>query len=1141
MRVVQISTEDLNGGAARACYRLLQGLRRIGVDASMVVRHKSSGEASVVEVRPETDPGSMRSLLSDRAIQECYLDPRRRPDAAPFSSTHAGFDLRGVRQVADAEVLHLHWISFFQSMVGVQQLAASGRPVVWTLHDMRPFTGGCHYAGSCHGYRHTCTACPQLADDPAGLVPAELNEAASVLSALGITLVTPSRWLAGLARESAVFSRARIEVIPNAIDTDLYEPGRRAAGRQRLGVDDDAVVVLFGAASIDDPRKGAVEMLEALRLAVGHPRVAPLVDRGRLHLVRFGQRGAPIEGLPTPVVDIDYSDDETSLAELYAAADLFVLPSRDDNLPNTMIESLSCGTPVVAFATGGIPDAVRDGDTGWLAPPMDVRRLAEALEDAIVHPDKRVDRGGRGRAAAVSEYGLAIQAERCLALYTDLLAGRGLTTGGASSTPAANAPEAHVAPTVPLAAEVPAVDGGPRAHALAEAMPEYARRLSAALQESDADRQSRLTQVETLDRLLREADSDREARLTQIHELGDLLGEATLDCEARLTQIHQLGDLLREATLDREARLTQIHQLGDLLREANADREARLTQIHQLGALLHTATEDAAARLAHMHTFEQLLAATTRQAEETRFELEQIRAEQSLAHVAARADRHDAARRPLVAIDVTPILPGSENGGAKGLVLALLEGFAQARRHRYLLLTSDHNHDSFAAFETPDMTLARRLFERGRRIAGLGPLAQHGVDLLLCPMTDPQHAEPGVPTVSVIYDLQHLAYPDFFSAAERGHRDGFFSRVRQTADAIVCISEFTRREVIARLGIDEARVSAIPIAVHARLPLPPAEQVQAVRERYGLEDAPFLLFPANGWPHKNHRVLLVAFARVVRERPDLRVRLVLAGNLLGMSQELSEAVETMGLADRVRLVGFVPDADLAALWRGAACLVFPTLYEGFGIPLVEAMRFGTPIISSDAASLPEVGGDAARYVDPRRPGDIAAAIIEMLEHPTLHHELTVRGAQRLSRFDTGAMVRSYLDVIDRALAVKGHVQVARVEGLFADRWLGPSTTALSGPSSKGRSWTFDMQFPEWLPHRRATIHIDLNGRAVRRLVVVRGQTTQVVVKVPPHGGYVRLRIHPSFVPGTNGDQRELTAVLVKAELSESSGEVVHVI
>jgi glycosyltransferase involved in cell wall biosynthesis/SAM-dependent methyltransferase len=648
---------------------------------------------------------------------------------------------------------------------------------------------------------------------------------------------------------------------------------------------------------------------------------------------------------------------------------------------------------------------------------------------------------------------------------------------------------------------------------------------------------------------LRQVEVEASARLQNTVILEALLAEANADRAARLELLQgaeqQFEAVLQEANADRAARLTQIQELERQLQEANADRAARL------GLLQERAVSE--------QQLEQMLDTTREALMAVRAEFDELRTKTvapRTPRVALSLLRHKTSpERPLVAVDVTPILPGSENGGAKAFVLELLQGFAKRGRHRYLILTTPVNHESFAAFEQTGMTrlclaeaaaqarwprLGGRLQQEPRRGAGTGPLHTRGADLLFCPMTDPVHVERGIPTVCTVYDLQHLAYPSFFTAEERANRDAFLNRVRHAASAVVCISEFTRGDVISRLGLGPERVWAIPIAVHSRLVPPSEEAVQHARTHFGLGDAPYAFYPANGWPHKNHRLLLVGFAQLVAERPEIPLHLVLVGNLLQLAPELQEAVVRMGLAERVHLLGFVSDEELSALWRGAFCLLFPSLYEGFGMPLLEAMQFGTPIVCSQLASLSEVGGEAARYIDPRRPADIGVALQELFDQPALRRALIERGGQQLKSFRSAHMVERYLGVFDEVRSRGVHVLTPSVEGVFGDRWLGRIVTAVAGASHRQRVWDFEIHIPDWHPHPTATVVYDLDGRKRRKLHLKRGQTRHLQIDVPPAGGEVRLDVSPSFIPRANGDFRELTVQLVRCQLRESkSGEVVY--
>jgi glycosyltransferase involved in cell wall biosynthesis len=242
------------------------------------------------------------------------------------------------------------------------------------------------------------------------------------------------------------------------------------------------------------------------------------------------------------------------------------------------------------------------------------------------------------------------------------------------------------------------------------------------------------------------------------------------------------------------------------------------------------------------------------------------------------------------------------------------------------------------------------------------------------------------PAAATVHDLQHELYPQFFSRAERTYRRLVYGRTVAAAKIVIAISEHARQTVIERYGLDPHRVVAIPLGVdHERLS-PGTE----LRE-------PFLLYPANGWRHKNHARLFEAFALVRRSRPELR--LVLTGT--GHPATLPDGVESRGR---------VPDDELVRLYRTASALVFPSLYEGFGLPALEAMACGCPVACSNATSLPEVCGDAAQLFDPTSAEDIARAIEDVLDDPAPY---VARGLSRAAGYSWEATARRHKDVYRR--------------------------------------------------------------------------------------------------------------------------------
>ena len=381
-----------------------------------------------------------------------------------------------------------------------------------------------------------------------------------------------------------------------------------------------------------------------------------------------------------------------------------------------------------------------------------------------------------------------------------------------------------------------------------------------------------------------------------------------------------------------------------------------------------------------------------------------------------------------IAVDVTPIQVGGECGGAKPFVIELIKGLAAAtRRHDYRLLTAAHNHEAFASHEAPNVTRQRVDTTEARSVAQ--GLRQAGIDLLFCPMTAPTYAEDGPPTVSVLYDLQHLAYPEFFDRTELAHRARFYRDLVHRVHHVVCISEFSRASLIEHFHVPRDRTSVVPIAIQDRLPhVEPGAAWTALASR-GVPRRPFAFYPANFWPHKNHRLLLLAFRRFLSEHPESDLQLVLTGEPLGESAYVRAAIERMGLSSRVHVAGFVSEAELGALWSAASLLVFPSLYEGFGIPLTEAMAFDVPILCSREGSLPEVGGEDAAYFDARTPQTLVDALALAVDRPDEMRRMAVRARGRLSAFSPGVVVDRYLDVIEHVAADASSMRVPMVTAL----------------------------------------------------------------------------------------------------------------
>lgn len=415
MTVVQLSTSDVSGGAARAAHRLHRGLREGGEDSRMFVKSKSSDEATVDRFIPPADTLSRvrRRFRKWRIEGDMNTYDESRPSGLePFSDDRTMYGAQVVDSMPDCDVINLHWIAGFVDVGAF--LEKTTQPVVWTLHDQNPFTGGCHYDYGCKKFTAKCGACPQLGSSDVGGLSRQIwkrKQTAYQRAGDRIHVVAPSRWLGRMARQSSLFGEFPVSVIPNGVDTEIFAPFDTAGLRRAMGISSDEQVLLFVAESTSNQRKGFSLLLEAVEEMSIHDNV---------HLLSVGAT-APEVDAPVPHHHLGRITNDRLLAAIYACADLFVIPSRQDNLPNTVLESMACGTPVVGFNTGGIPDMVRPGETGWLAEVGNVRELRQSIEQALRDDDARRRMGRRCREIVETEYTLDTQARRYRTLYRKLV------------------------------------------------------------------------------------------------------------------------------------------------------------------------------------------------------------------------------------------------------------------------------------------------------------------------------------------------------------------------------------------------------------------------------------------------------------------------------------------------------------------------------------------------------------------------------------------------------------------------------------------------------------------------------------------------------------------------------------------------
>lgn len=377
MKVAHLSTSEALGGAAQATYKLHRELIKQGIESKLYVRYPSS-------IRPN----EVYSLTKESGLWEAKFKPRIRQytinkikqqykpaSYIPFSynTLLPHYPLRE-KFIQEADIIGLYWIGEF---LNPENLALIKKPIVWRLSDIWPFSGGCHYPGSCTGYTSGCGNCPKLNSRDTNDFSRKLVERKKeAYKDLSITVAAPTRWIAKLASESLLFKDRRIEVIPTGVDETHFKPLLQSEIRKAFSIPEDSMLILFGADSATDPRKGIQYLTEALKilknklgskicLGIFGGNYDPALDKLGLEIRYFGY----ITELYLPV--------------LYNCADVFVAPSLEENLPNTALEAMACGVPVVGFDTGGMPELISSGHNGYLAELNNAESLARGIEETL--------------------------------------------------------------------------------------------------------------------------------------------------------------------------------------------------------------------------------------------------------------------------------------------------------------------------------------------------------------------------------------------------------------------------------------------------------------------------------------------------------------------------------------------------------------------------------------------------------------------------------------------------------------------------------------------------------------------------------------------------------------------------------------
>ena len=403
MRVLIVNTSDRTGGAAVAANRLMMALNNNGVKAKMLVRDKLSDQLTVIAL-PKS-PLLHWHFLWERFVIYCRLWFSRR-HLFEIDLANASSDITRLPEFREADVIHLQWINQGMLSLGtIRKILRTGKPVVWTMHDIWPATALCHVTLGCRHFTSQCHHCRLL---PGGGSDSDLSTSVwrkkqRMLDGESIYYVACSRWLESEAKASALLQGQKITSIPNPIDTHVYKPGDRTEARRRLGLPLDRQYILFASQRVTNENKGMDYLIEACRLL--HDLTSATV------LILGGHAEEVAPQLSIQSIPLGYVNDERRIVDIYQAADVFVLPSLSENLPNTIMEAMACGLPCVGFRVGGIPEEIDHQRNGYVAEYRSASDLAHGIRWVLtsVHYDTLSEACVRKVAQTYSQQSVALR------------------------------------------------------------------------------------------------------------------------------------------------------------------------------------------------------------------------------------------------------------------------------------------------------------------------------------------------------------------------------------------------------------------------------------------------------------------------------------------------------------------------------------------------------------------------------------------------------------------------------------------------------------------------------------------------------------------------------------------------------------
>lgn len=488
-----------------------------------------------------------------------------------------------------------------------------------------------------------------------------------------------------------------------------------------------------------------------------------------------------------------------------------------------------------------------------------------------------------------------------------------------------------------------------------------------------------------------------------------------------------------------------------------------------------------------------------------------------------------------IGIDVTPIQSDGSAGGATGVAIELIKGLIKENNIQIVLVCSKENYNYLKNIfnNLVKYKIINNNITWSRKILNLRNIKKETIstkfDLLFCPFSAINYYDKGIPVVSTIHDIQHEYYPQFFTQTELEHRRKFYENIVKLADSVVCVSDYTKQTFCETYNFPIDRAFTVYNAIQNRF----IEEDKTILKEFDLLDDQYIVYPANFWEHKNHKLLIMAFSMYTKNNKN--AKLVLTGNVLNKQEYYNDIIQKMKLEKNIIITGYLEENQLYSILVHSKGLIYPSLFEGFGIPVVEAMQMHKIIASSNLTSLPEIGCESIFYFNPKKPDDILEGIQYVFDKK-IDENIINEYNEKLKEFDNPRMIKKYLELFYDTLNNKYIKKIGnQFNGITGDGW-GEKEISLHLEEVENNILEIHFSLPVFINNNQIKLYI--NNKYIELYNIKGGQVLTVKKILENETCDIIFKVNKTWKPDKyikNSDNRLLSIKVDKINIFSKNG------